>query len=86
MESASVFSSGMQRRQAPTTPPAPAATDNLITVRDLQARLTLSRSTLWRMARDGELPRPIALTSHRVAWRERDIAAWITTRAEAGRQ
>jgi predicted DNA-binding transcriptional regulator AlpA len=40
-------------------------------------RLTgLSRTTAWRLQKTGDFPRPVALSPHRVAWRESDLAAW----------
>lgn len=57
--------------------PAP---DRLITTRELQQRTTLSRSTLWRMARDGDIPKPVQLTPTRIAWSERAIAEWLARR------
>jgi prophage regulatory protein len=68
----------MAPRQTQTTP---AELDRLLTTREVMQRLTLSRSTLWRMSRDGEIPRPIQLTPTRIAWRERDVLAWLDARA-----
>lgn len=45
-------------------------------------RLTnLCRTTAWRMRRAGDFPQPASISPGRVAWRERDIAAWIESRA-----
>jgi prophage regulatory protein len=41
------------------------------------ARTTLSRSTLWRLSREGRIPQPIQITPHRIGWREADITAWL---------
>jgi prophage regulatory protein len=49
--------------------------------KDLKQRVTLSRSTIQRLARQGQFPQPIRLSPARVAWRESDIAAWIAKRA-----
>jgi predicted DNA-binding transcriptional regulator AlpA len=36
----------------------------------------ISRTTAWRGARDGWLPRPVRVSPGRNAWRSSDIAAW----------
>lgn len=47
-------------------------------------RLTgLGRSTVWRMRKAGDFPEPALLSPRRVAWRERDIIAWIRSRSTA---
>jgi predicted DNA-binding transcriptional regulator AlpA len=51
--------------------------NRLITTREVCSRLTLSRTTLWRL-RD-ELC-PVRLTPTRVAYRERDVEAFIAAR------
>jgi prophage regulatory protein len=46
-------------------------------------RLTgLSRSTVWKLEKAGQFPKRRLITSHRVAWLEGDIHAWIMGRAE----
>lgn len=45
------------------------------------ARFTgLCRTTAWRMRRAGDFPQPAPISPGRVAWRERDITAWIRSR------
>jgi prophage regulatory protein len=36
----------------------------------------MGRTTAWRRAREGTFPKPIRISSNRVAWRESDILAW----------
>jgi predicted DNA-binding transcriptional regulator AlpA len=44
-------------------------------------RLTgLSRTTLWRLERQGEFPARVRLGLNSVGWREEEIARWINTR------
>jgi predicted DNA-binding transcriptional regulator AlpA len=50
-----------------------------LTVRQVGELLTLSRSTLSRLAQRGELV-PIALTAGRVAYRSEDVDAFILRR------
>ncbi len=53
----------------------------LLSMREVVARTTLSRTTLWRKARAGKFPQPLMLGEQRIAWRESDVAEWIATRA-----
>lgn len=47
------------------------------------ARVPWSDTTLWRRVKDGTFPAPIKISENCVAWRERDVNAWIEERAEA---
>jgi predicted DNA-binding transcriptional regulator AlpA len=40
----------------------------------------LGRTTAWRLRQAGDFPEPVPLSPGRVAWRERDIAAWNESR------
>lgn len=44
----------------------------------------LSKSTLYRMARDGDFPRPVRIASQLVGWRASLIQKWIESREEVG--
>lgn len=48
-------------------------------VRDLTG---LGRTTAWRMRQAGDFPEPVPISPGRVAWRERDIAAWNESRGQ----
>jgi prophage regulatory protein len=52
----------------------------LLNPKDVEARTTLSRVTLWRKSRDGDFPKPLRISSNRIAWREADVDAWITSK------
>ncbi len=41
------------------------------------------RTTLWRKVRAGEFPPPRALSEHRKAWLQSEVADWISTRPVA---
>ena len=44
-------------------------------------RLTgLSRTTIWRLERQGEFPSRVRLGVNSVGWREEEIARWINSR------
>jgi len=47
---------------------------------------SLSRTTVWRKIRDGEFPKPIKLSTHRVAWIESEILDWKRQMIEASRE
>ena len=46
-------------------------------------RTSLSRTTIWRLVRRGEFPKPITVSPGRVAWSEAEVNAWIVARASA---
>ena len=47
-----------------------------------QERTGLSRTTLWRMSRDGRFPRAIAISPGRVAFVTEELEAWIAQRID----
>ena len=51
--------------------------NRLISGSAVSDRTSLSRTTLWRKVKAGEFPAPVRLTTHRVAWREDEVAGWI---------
>jgi prophage regulatory protein len=50
----------------------------LLSWKDVRARLGLSRSTVWRLMRNGTFPRSIKISPGRIAWLEADIEAYVT--------
>lgn len=48
--------------------------------RQVKALTGLGRTTAWRMRQTGDFPDPVPISPGRVAWRERDIAAWNESR------
>ena len=48
--------------------------------RQVEARVGLSRSTLYAMIRRGEFPAPVRLTRFAVGWKESDIDDWLASR------
>lgn len=53
----------------------------LLAIHQVTARTTLSKSTIYRLARVGKFPQPINLSPRRVGWRSADIDAYL---AKAG--
>lgn len=46
-------------------------------------RIALSRATLDRLVSANKFPQPIRITSHRLAFREHEVRAWIEEKAAA---
>lgn len=55
--------------------------DKLLRSRDVQAKTTLSSSTIYDWMQQDKFPKPISLGNKKVAWRESDIDAWIEQQA-----
>lgn len=49
--------------------------------KEVLALLGVSRSTLWRLCRDGGFPRPIRIASRRSGFVEEDVERWMEARA-----
>jgi excisionase family DNA binding protein len=47
-----------------------------LTVRDLCARLRVSRPTLWAWRRRGAFPAPVVLPGGQLRWDSRDVEKW----------
>jgi predicted DNA-binding transcriptional regulator AlpA len=45
--------------------------------------LTIGRSSVWRMTKEGKLPAPIKLSERVTVWKLSDIEAFIASRMEA---
>lgn len=61
----------------PTTSTTPT---RLIRRREVQARVGLSRSSIYALMADKRFPAPVRLSERAIAWREEDIEAWISSR------
>lgn len=57
----------------------------LLSSKDVRARTSLSRATIWRKIGAGEFPRPVRLGPNRVAWVEAQVDAWIERKVAGGR-
>lgn len=47
---------------------------------ELAKMLSVSKQTLWRMEKRGELPSRIQISKRTVGWRESDIKEWLNNR------
>ena len=63
---------------------ASARVTRLIRLREVQHRIGLGRSTIYRWMAEGRFPKPVQLGGYAVAWAEDDVEAWITERLEQG--
>ncbi len=49
----------------------------LLRLRDVQDRVGLGRSTIYRWMDEGKFPRPHPISSHTIRWLGSDIDDWI---------
>jgi prophage regulatory protein len=54
----------------------------LIRLREVQHRVGLGRSTIYRWMSEGRFPKPVQLGGHAVAWVEAEVEAWIAAYVE----
>ena len=52
----------------------------LIRLPEVQHRVGLGRSTIYRWMAEGKFPKPVQLGGYAVAWSEREVEAWISDR------
>ena len=60
----------------PSSPLLPKL-EHLISGDDVCRRLNFSRQTLRRLVRDQKFPAPIHVSKARLAWRLREVEAWV---------
>lgn len=56
------------------------ADDRILTTKEVMAKLTLSRATLWRRVRAGDFPRHLSVSPNRIGWSRNAVDAWIAER------
>lgn len=54
--------------------------DRIVPPKAVMLRTSLSRTTLWRLARKGTFPAPIQLSENRIGWSEKAINEWVASR------
>ena len=57
--------------------PEPRRVTRLIRLKEVQHRVGLGRSTIYRWMAEGKFPKPVQLGGYAVAWAQEDIDAWI---------
>ena len=58
----------------------------LLTRKEVQERLRISRTTLYRLVEAGKFPSPIRVGDRLCRWRESDIDAYVEHRIQADGQ
>lgn len=58
------------------------ASMKLIRPIQLAKLLGVSKSTLWRLEKSGELPKRVTISERIVGWKESDIEEWLESRKE----
>ena len=54
--------------------------DRLLRRPEVERLIGLKRSKLYQMVRAGTFPAPVRLSPRAVAWKEREVLAWISSR------
>ena len=60
--------------------PEPKRVTRLIRLKEVQHRVGLGRSTIYRWMAEGKFPKPVQLGGYAVAWAEVEIESWILSR------
>jgi predicted DNA-binding transcriptional regulator AlpA len=58
--------------------------DRIMNTPEVVEATGVSRTTLWRLEREGKFPRRRQLIGHRIGWLESEIDEWIQARPLAG--
>ena len=61
----------------------PTELEELYRVADLKRLLKLSRTSIWRLVRDGRLRAPIRLSANVIAWRRSAVTEFLKSRENA---
>lgn len=56
--------------------------ERFIRLDELMNKTGLGRSTIYRMVDKGEFPKPINLTSNKVAWLQSEVNDWMKKKVE----
>ena len=57
--------------------------ERMLTMRDVVARTTFSKTHIYRLIGAGEFPKQVKIGPRRVAFVEREVEAWMRDRTEA---
>lgn len=60
--------------------------ETLLRLRSVESRTGLRKSKLYGLIKEGEFPRPVALTPKTRAWIGSEVDRWIQDRIRASRQ
>lgn len=67
----------------PVPPTEPKRVTRLIRLKEVQHRVGLGRSTIYRWMAEGKFPKPVQLGGYAVAWAQEDIDGWIAQHAQS---
>lgn len=62
------------------TPTRIPSDDAMLTLKQVQRLIPLSNTQIYRLIASGQFPRQLRIGLRRVAWRHRDITAWMAER------
>lgn len=54
--------------------------DRILRWKEVAARVGLSRTTVWRLAKSGQFPAAVKLTGSATGWKESSISDWLASR------
>lgn len=57
--------------------PVQSSTERIVSSKEVQELTGLSRTTIWRLERNGEFPARVQLSSTRIGWRFTEVQEWI---------
>ncbi len=60
--------------------PEPKRVTRLIRLKEVQHRVGLGRSTIYRWMSEGKFPKPVQLGGYAVAWTEDSVEQWIKSK------
>ena len=59
---------------------------SILRLKDVQARIQLSRSSIYSKMAAGDFPAPISLGRRAVGWLESEVTSWIRSRVVSSRK
>ncbi|AOE49263.1 helix-turn-helix transcriptional regulator [Kangiella sediminilitoris] len=58
----------------------------VLRLKDVMAKLGVSRSTVYKLVADNKLPKPISLGARSIGWIEKSIDSWLEKQEEKANQ
>ncbi|CAM2143649.1 prophage regulatory protein [Pararobbsia alpina] len=58
---------------------------NALGIKQVTAKVSLGKTTIYRMISTGDFPKPFPITENRVAWVESEVDEWLEARVSAAR-
>jgi len=70
-----------QSNVSPASSSSPSTSGRFIRDRECRTLTGLSKSTLWRLEKDGRFPRRRKISTRAVGWLSSEVESWIAERA-----